>query len=273
MKEFSTGASSATKTKSFYRSVESLDNDMRKVAAEMGSEVIVIYAMSAKVGKGKNGKKQRETLYVGQSTQVSQRVAQHKMYLHQGAKTPAQKGFTKKSIRNARSYRYYILKICGSQEEANKFEHHYIKALKPLLNDCDNDLGSITRAKINAAKAMFADKKSAIEVSKATGLSNRVALAVNSGVVDTNGEFGKKLDGTVNHVGAMLKALNEVAVKHAYGHRNGVHTRLSDVESAEICTIAEEYHYSPHTAMSYYSYLRTNWKLLFSFDDAFEDEE
>lgn len=272
MKEFSTGASSATKTKSFYRSVESLDNDMRKVADNLGSEIIVIYAMSAKVGKGKKRSKKRETLYVGQSTQVSQRIAQHKMYLHQGAKTPAQKGFAKKSIRNAKSFKYYILKICNSQEEANKFEHHYIKVLKPILNECDNDIGSITKAKVSAAKAMFADKKSAIEVSKATGLSKRVASAVNSGMIDTSGEFSKKLDGTINYASALLKALNEVAIKHAHAHRN-VHTRLSDAESAEIRKIANIYHYTPRTASSYYSYLRTNWKLLFSFDDAFEDEE
>lgn len=266
MKEFSTGASSTTKTKSFYKSIESLDNDMRKVAAEMGDDIIIIYAMNAKIGKNKK----RETLYVGQSTQVSQRIAQHKMYLHAGAKTPAQKGFGKKSLRNAKSFRYQILKICSSNEEANKFEHHYIKALKPLLNDVDNNLGSFTRAKVDAAKNLFANKKTAIEVAAITGLSYSSAKCINRGLIDGNGDFSHNLNGCTEKDAGLLKAVYDLAIDHKHNGRHcGV--RSSDAEMTALSNIANAYHRSLSTVQDFYKYLRVDWKLLFSFDDAVED--
>jgi predicted GIY-YIG superfamily endonuclease len=264
MKELSTGASSAVRTKSFYKSIDSLDDDMRKVAAEMGRNAIVIYAMTAKIGKDKK----RKTLYVGQSSQVSARIAQHKMYHHIGAKTPSQRGFSKKSLRNAKSFRYHILKICGSKEEAAKFEHHFIKALNPILNVNDNAIGAITGAQVKAAKAMFMRGQHTNEIARLTGLRIKDAAYINNGVLDGDGKFDKMLDGRPNRKAGLYVAIHDIAERHAAEDKTKY--MKSDLTS-ELEGVAKAYSVRLHTVKEQYRYMRFDWKLMFSFDGAFED--
>ncbi len=267
MKVSYVGEKNAVKTKTFYKSLQSLDNDARKIAKTMGSETIVIYMMSAIL----KTTKKREVLYVGQSVQVSMRMAQHTLYQHnKDHQSPTQRAFTVNALRNAKDFRYHILKLCGSPEEAAKYEHHYINALKPMLNRNDNMIGSLTKNKVNTVKAMLAKKQNYRDICNETGVYIWIVSLINYGIIAGDGIFRNSISGkAIKNIG-LYRELYDIA-KAENAAECSKRGRISQETAAELDSIAARYKCSSRYTRQTYRFLRVDWNLLFSFDSEFEE--